>query len=103
RRRSDRVQKPANERRLLKECEHGELTAINSITSSGQALQTSNWVIATEANTGVPIATITVSASVRSMTVTVKMDAATQETVIACSASDSTPGLSDASWSSRSQ
>lgn len=83
----------------LKHASAGELAAINPIASPTQSLQTSNWVIGTEAGTGVPIATITASDSTRSMTLTVKIDAATQETVVASSASITSAGLRDSSWS----
>jgi len=81
----------------LKNPSTGDLAAINTIASSGQVLQTSNWGIASEA--GIPTATITASDSVRTLTLKVKIDAASQEIVVTASASITNTGLRDASWS----
>jgi hypothetical protein len=83
----------------LKNPSAGELAYVNTITSNGQSLQTSNWTIGTEAGTGIPIARITVSDSTRTLTLTVKIDASTNEIVIKSAASISAAGLRDASWS----
>jgi hypothetical protein len=77
----------------------GELASVNTMTGTGQALQTSNWSIGTEAGTGAPLATVTVSDSVRTMTVNVKVDPVSQEIVLKSSATVTTPGLRDISWS----
>jgi hypothetical protein len=83
----------------LKKPSAGELAAVNTIANTGQSLQTSNWTVGSEAGTGIPLASITVSDSIRTLTLTVKIDPSTQETVIKLASSISTAGLRDASWS----
>ena len=75
------------------------LAGVNSIASTGQALTISNWIIGTEAGTGLPIATVTASDSVRSLALTVKIDPASQEIVVKSGAQITSAGLRDASWS----
>jgi hypothetical protein len=82
----------------LKNPSSGNLAGINSFTSSG-AWTTSNWTIGTEAGTGVPLATIVAHDNVRSLTMTVKIDTASQEVVLKLSASVTTPGMRQAWWS----
>ena len=83
----------------LKNPSAGELAQVDTIASTGQALQSSNWTIGSEPGTGLPLATITSSDSVRTFTLTVKIDPASQEIVLRCGASVSTAGLRGASWS----
>jgi len=81
----------------LKKPSTGELASINTITGTGQSLQSSNWTIGTAG--GVSFASITVNDSVRTLTLTVKIDAATGEVVIKSTASVTNAGLRNASWS----
>lgn len=76
----------------------GELAAVNAFVSTGP-LQLSNWTLGTEPGTGLPIATITVHDSARTLTVAVKIDPTSQEIVLRSTAAVTTPGLRDASWS----
>jgi len=78
---------------------HGELAIVNTMQSTGLTLQTSNWSVAPEGGTGAPLAVITVSDSVRSLTLKVKIDTATDEIIVKPSATTTMPGLRDASWS----
>ena len=83
----------------LKKPSSGDLAQVDAITNTGQALQSSNWTIGLEPGTGVPLATITSQDSVRTFTLTVKIDAATQEIVLRSSASVTSGGVRGASWS----
>jgi Domain of unknown function (DUF6259)/Viral BACON domain len=82
----------------LKKPSDGHLAFVNSVTQTGQLLQASNWTIASETGTGLPVATVTLSDSVRSMIVTVKIDPASQEIVLRSSANVTSPGVRGASW-----
>ncbi len=77
----------------------GELTTVNTMTSVGQPLQSSNWTIGSEPITGHPLATTTGQDSGRFLTLTVKVDPVSQEIVLRLSASTSPAGLRDAAWS----
>ena len=83
----------------LKHPSSGELAGVNTIVSTGQVLQSSNWTIGPEPGTGIPLATITTQDSVRTLTISVKVDSVSQEIVLRSNASASTAGLRDASWS----
>ena len=78
---------------------NGDLAAINTIASTGQSLQASNWAIGAEPGTGHTRATMTLTDSVRSMLVAVKVDPDTQEIVLKTTSAVATPGLRSASWS----
>jgi hypothetical protein len=75
----------------------GNLAGIDSYTSSG-TWTVSNWMLGTEAGTGVPQATITAQDAVRSLTLAVKIDAPSQEIVVRSSANVSSAGLRQAWW-----
>jgi hypothetical protein len=77
----------------LKNPSSGNLARVDAITSTGQGLQPSNWAVAAG------IATITSSDSVRTLTITVRIDPASQEIVLRSSAGVTTPGVRGASWS----
>ena len=83
----------------LKKPSNGDLAQVDAITSSAPALQSSNWSIGTEPGTGAPLATITTSDSLRSLTITVKIDPASQDIVLRSSASVTSSGVRGASWS----
>jgi len=83
----------------LRHASSGQLATVDTITPTGQALQASNWSIGAEPGTGVPMATITLNDSVRTLTLTVKVDPLTEEIVVRTTAAASTPGLRGASWS----
>jgi hypothetical protein len=83
----------------LRKPSSGELAFVNAMSSTGQSLQTSNWVLGTEAGTGLPLATIEVKDTVRVLTLSVRIDPASQEIVLRSSATVSTKGLRAASWS----
>ncbi len=82
----------------LKRPSDGHLAIVNSVTPTGQALQASDWTIGSETGTGLPLATLTLSDSVRSMIVTVKIDPASQEIVLRSSANVTSGGVRGASW-----
>ena len=77
----------------------GQLAGVNTIASTGQTLQASNWTIGSEAGTGHPIATITCQDATRTLILRVKVDPVSQEVVLRLSASTTVAGLRDASWS----
>ena len=77
----------------------GDLAIVNTIASTGQGLQATDWSITAEAGTGLPLATIIVHDPVRTLTVSVKVDPVSQEIVLRSSASVTTPGVRQASWS----
>jgi hypothetical protein len=83
----------------LKKPSSGDLAQVDAITNTGQALQSSSWTIGSEPGTGVPLATITSQDSVRTFTLTVKIDAATQEIVLKASAGVTSGGVRGAAWS----
>jgi hypothetical protein len=83
----------------LKKPSNGDLVQVDAITSTGQGLQTSNWTIGTESGTGSPLATIMAQDSIRTITMTVKIDPASQEIVLHSSASVTSGGVRGASWS----
>src|SRR4051812_41893695 len=83
----------------LKQPSIATLANVDVITPTGQALQVSNWSVGTESGTGLPLASVTLSDAVRTMTVTVKIDPASQEIVLRSSATVSTAGVRGASWS----
>jgi uncharacterized protein DUF6259 len=82
----------------LKNATGGELATINAYSSSG-AWVVSNWSIGVEGGTGDPLATITAHDDVRTLTLSVKIDAASQEIVVRLAASVGGAGLRGASWS----
>jgi hypothetical protein len=83
----------------LKKPSGGDLTVVDTIAYTGQSLQASNWAVGVEPGTGLPLATITSHDSVRTFTMTVKVDPASQEIVLRSSAGASSPGVRGASWS----
>ena len=83
----------------LKKPSNGDLVRVDTIVPTGQSLQTSNWTVGTEPGTGVPLATITAQDAARTFTLTVKIDAVSQEIVLRSSASTTSGGLRGASWS----
>jgi hypothetical protein len=85
--------------RFLTNPSQGELASINAFSGNGQPLQASNWTPGTEPGTGHPTATIATQSPGRTLTLTVKIDPATQEIVLRLNASVSAPGLREASWS----
>src|SRR5262245_31624111 len=65
----------------LKNPSGGNLAGINGYALSG-VWTISNWTIGPEPGTGVPLATIVAHDDVRSLTMTVKVDGASQEIVL---------------------
>ena len=83
----------------LKNASAGELANVNTVQGTGQSLQTSSWSVAPDSGTGLPVASIVVSDSVRTLTVKVNIDATSQEVVVKAAASVTRQGVRDASWS----
>jgi hypothetical protein len=81
----------------LKNPSDGTLAGINSYSSSG-AWTIANWTIGTEPGTGVPLATITAQDNVRTLTMTVKIDATRQEIVVRMGATVASAGMRQAWW-----
>lgn len=77
----------------------GELADVNTIAQTGQALSASNWTVAFDAALGTNVATIVLSDSVRTLTVSVWVDPSTDEIAVRSSAAITAPGLRGASWS----
>lgn len=76
----------------------GELAAVNAMHSGGP-LTWAGWTIGTDAATGQPQATLIGQRSGSTLRLAITTDGATQEIVLRLSASVSTAGLRDASWS----
>jgi len=83
----------------LRNASTGQLASVDTITNTGQSLQASNWTIAPDPGTGVPVATITLGDVSRTLVMTVRIDPVTDEIVIRTSATTSVAGLRAASWS----
>lgn len=83
----------------LRKPSSGELAEVNVITPTGQGLQPSNWMTGTDAGSGQPNATIEVKDSVRVLTLSVRIDPASQEIVVRSSATAGAAGVREASWS----
>src|SRR5579864_8531021 len=77
----------------LKNPSAGNLAFVDTIASTGQALQPSNWTIGPETGTGLPLATITSHDAVRTFTLSVKVDPASQDIVLHSSANVSAAGV----------
>ncbi len=77
----------------------GQLAAVDTVTSTGQVLQASNWTVAPEPGTGVPVATITLSDASRTFVMSVREDPVSGDIVVRTNATSSVPGLRGASWS----
>ena len=76
----------------------GTLAWINMLTPTGLPFQASNWSVGTESGTGLPLATITVQDTVRTLTLQVKVDPSSQEMVVRVNAHASSAGLAQAAW-----
>ena len=82
----------------LRRASTGELTVVETLPSTGQLLQATNWTVGVEAGTGIPQASITLSDVSRTMTMTVKVDPITEEIVLKTSASTSVAGIARVAW-----
>jgi len=73
------------------------LANLETITATGLPLEASNWVLS-PAPGGGTVATLTMADSIRTLVMTVRVDAASQEVVVRVSGGASKPGIRNVSW-----
>lgn len=74
------------------------LMNLETLASTGETLSASAWSTSTDSGTGATVASLTMQDSVRTVTIRIKIDQASQEIVIQFSGQSKQAGVSKASW-----
>jgi len=74
------------------------LMNLETLAPTGETLSASDWTTSTDLGTGATVASLTMQDSVRAVTISVKVDSASQEIVIQLAGQSRQVGVSTASW-----